>query len=103
MVGKSLSRIPGREITDYFSLKITRGGGGLGRFHHEQGRQLLKWNTFLDYRSCAEYLISNLRTTPALLCGSFGSAGGLIGGVLVNEFPRLFKAVVMRSDILLLS
>ena len=89
-------RTPGHFPLPVSSLNYGRGGGELGRVHHEDGRRMKKWNTFHDYRACAEYLIQNQFTTPDLLCGSFGSAGGLIGGVLVNQFPHLFRAVVMR-------
>jgi oligopeptidase B len=58
---------------------------------------MAKWNTFLDFKACATHLIELRLTTPSLLCGSFGSAGGLIGGVLINHFPELFRAIVMRS------
>lgn len=68
----------------------------MGRAHHEQGSQQLKWNTFHDFQSCAQYLINQQCTSSQFLCGSFGSAGGLIGGVLINHFPHLFKAIVMR-------
>jgi oligopeptidase B len=81
-------------------LSVCRGGGELGRRHHEQGKGSLKWNTFRDYEACAAHLIATRLTAPDLLCGSFGSAGGLIGGVLVNRFPELFRALIMRLVLL---
>lgn len=79
-----------------FLIHYVRGGNELGQKHYDQGRRLLKWNTFLDYKCCAEYLIQNNFTTPLKLCGSFRSAGGLIGGVMMNQFPHLFAAFIMR-------
>ena len=73
-----------------------RGGGEFGATWHEQGKKLKKCNTFTDYIAIAEYLIQQGYTVPALLCGLGSSAGGLIMGVVANEAPHLFAALIMR-------
>ena len=73
-----------------------RGGGEYGATWHEQGKGLKKRNTFTDYITIAEYLIKQGYTLPALLCGLGSSAGGLIMGVIANEAPHLFAALIMR-------
>jgi oligopeptidase B len=73
-----------------------RGGGEYGSHWHAAGKGMLKWNTFNDFAACAEHLISKRYTSPSLLCGMGTSAGGLIMGVMANEFPHLFAALIMR-------
>lgn len=73
-----------------------RGGGEYGSHWHTAGKGMLKWNTFNDFAACAEHLISRGYTSPSLLCGMGTSAGGLVMGVMANEFPHLFAALVMR-------
>lgn len=73
-----------------------RGGGEYGSHWHTAGKGMLKWNTFNDFAACAEHLISRGYTSPSLLCGMGSSAGGLVMGVMANEFPHLFAALVMR-------
>jgi oligopeptidase B len=73
-----------------------RGGGEFGSYWHTSGKGMLKWNTFNDFAACAEHLISRGYTDPSLLCGMGTSAGGLIMGVMANEFPHLFAALIMR-------
>jgi oligopeptidase B len=44
-----------------------RGGGERGIGWHEEGKLLNKPNSFLDFISCAEYLIAQGITHPNLL------------------------------------
>ena len=53
-----------------------------------------KATTFSDFIACAETLIARGLTTPGQLAIEGGSAGGLLMGVVVNQRPELFKAVV---------
>ncbi|MGJ5672168.1 MAG: S9 family peptidase [Nostochopsis sp.] len=71
-----------------------RGGSEMGRKWYEDGKFLHKKNTFTDFISCAEYLISQGWTTSNSLAISGGSAGGLLMGAVVNMRPDLFKVVV---------
>jgi protease II len=77
-----------------------RGGGELGLAWYHDGYRMKKWNTFLDFAACAEDLIRRGYTTERLMCGEFESAGGLIGGVMINEYPHLFAGIILRNPFL---
>ena len=73
-----------------------RGGGELGVSWHHQGKGGMKKNTFHDFIACVRYLLDNEVTIPSKLCAMGGSAGGLIMGVMLNEYPEYFAGVIMR-------
>jgi oligopeptidase B len=66
----------------------------MGRAWYEDGKLLKKKNTFTDFIACAEHLVAEGYTKPALLFARGGSAGGLLMGAVVNMRPDLFKGVV---------
>jgi oligopeptidase B len=61
----------------------------------KEGKMLKKKNTFLDYISCAEYLIKNKYTKPKQIIGMGGSAGGLLMGAVLNQASELFLAALL--------
>jgi oligopeptidase B len=71
-----------------------RGGQELGRPWYENGKLLKKRNTFNDFVDCGEFLVEGGYTSAAKMCASGGSAGGLLMGVVANERPDLFAAIV---------
>ena len=77
-----------------YAITHVRGGGEMGREWYEQGKFLNKKNTFTDFISCAEYLISEGYTSPDNLAITGGSAGGLLIGAVTNMRPDLFKVVI---------
>jgi oligopeptidase B len=77
-----------------FALAHIRGGGEMGKAWHDQGRMMVKMNTFTDFIACAEYLVAQRYTTPGRLAIQGGSAGGLLMGAVTNLRPDLFHAVV---------
>jgi oligopeptidase B len=77
-----------------FAIAHIRGGQEMGRAWYEDGKLLNKQNTFDDFISCSEYLISEKFTHSTQLVINGGSAGGLLMGAVVNKRPDLFKAVV---------
>ena len=77
-----------------FAIAHVRGGGEMGRFWYEDGKLLKKKNSFTDFISCAEELISRKYTSPEKLVISGGSAGGLLIGAVTNMHPELFHVVV---------
>jgi oligopeptidase B len=79
-----------------YAVAYVRGGGELGEDWREQGRMHRKWNTFHDFIDCAEFLVREQYTSPERLVIQGGSAGGLLMGVVVNERPELFGAVVAQ-------
>ena len=79
-----------------FAIAHIRGGQELGRSWYDNGKLLHKKNTFTDFISCAEHLISEGYTCADKLCAMGGSAGGMLMGAVMNMRPELFKAVVAQ-------
>ena len=78
-----------------FAIAHVRGGGDLGDIWHEEGKKKLKKNTFIDYISCANYLIEKKYTYKGGICFYGGSAGGLTGGAVANMAPELFFSMLL--------
>ena len=77
-----------------FAIAHIRGGEDLGRHWYEQGKMLNKRNTFTDFISCAEHLISEKYTSTDHLYAMGGSAGGLLVGAVINLRPELFNGAI---------
>jgi oligopeptidase B len=79
-----------------FAIAHIRGGSELGRAWYDNGKLLNKRNTFTDFISCAESLISQGYTSSDRLAILGGSAGGLLVEACMTIRPDLFKAVVAK-------
>jgi len=77
-----------------YAIAHVRGGAFLGRQWYDSGKQFNKKNTFSDFTTCAEYLISEGFTSPEKLVIRGGSAGGLLIGNVIQERPDLFHAAI---------
>ncbi len=77
-----------------YAMAQIRGGGELGREWYNNGRVMHKKNSFTDFISCAEHLISNGYTSKEKLAATGGSAGGLLIGAVSNMRPDLFGALI---------
>ena len=77
-----------------YAIAHVRGGQELGRNWYDDGRLLNKKNSFNDFIDCAEFFVSEKYTSPDRLCASGASAGGLLMGVIANEKPKLFAAII---------
>ncbi len=77
-----------------YAIAHVRGGQEMGRSWYDQGRLDHKTNSFSDYIACTEHLIRTRWTGPGLVVASGTSAGGMIAGVVANERPELYRAVV---------
>jgi oligopeptidase B len=77
-----------------YAIAHIRGSSTMGRQWYEDGKLLNKKNTFLDFISAAEFLVSEKYTSNGEIVISGGSAGGMLVGTAVNMRPELFKAVV---------
>src|ERR1043166_691268 len=73
-----------------------RGGGEMGEVWRDEGRMMLKRNTFTDFIACAEHLIAEKYTAADRIAIEGGSAGGLLMGAVVNMRPDLFRVVVAQ-------
>jgi oligopeptidase B len=90
----SSSRISLLDRGVIYAIAHIRGGGDLGKDWHDQGKMMVKKNTFTDFIAAAETLIDKKYTASDRLIITGGSAGGLLTGAVVNMRPDLFKAVV---------
>jgi oligopeptidase B len=77
-----------------YAIAHIRGGGEMGEVWRDQGRMMLKRNTFTDFIDCADYLVANRYTSPDRLAIAGGSAGGLLMGAVSNMRPDLFRVVI---------
>ncbi len=73
-----------------------RGGGEMGEVWHDQGKMMMKKNTFTDFIAAAEHLIAQKYTSSDRLVITGGSAGGLLMGAVLNMRPDLFKVAVVQ-------
>jgi oligopeptidase B len=73
-----------------YALAHIRGGGDLGEQWRDEGKMLMKKNTFTDFIACAEHLVRQKYTSPQHLAIQGGSAGGLLIGAVLNMRPDLF-------------
>lgn len=75
-----------------FAVCHVRGGGELGEAWHQGAHIVNKQNTVSDMIACAKWLSENGYTSPKLLAGTGGSAGGITIGGAINQAPQLFAA-----------
>lgn len=77
-----------------FAIAHIRGGQELGRPWYEQGRLQQKWNTYTDYLDVTEGLVDQGWCPADGVVAMGGSAGGKLMGVVANERPELYRAIV---------
>ena len=78
-----------------YAIAHIRGGGELGEPWHDQGKMMMKRNSFTDFIAAAEHLVAEKYTSSDRLIITGGSAGGLLMGAVLNMRPELFKAAVV--------
>jgi oligopeptidase B len=79
-----------------YAIAHIRGGGEMGEVWHDQGKMMMKRNTFTDFIAAAEHLVAEKYTSSDRLIITGGSAGGLLMGAVINMRPDLFKAAVVQ-------
>ena len=77
-----------------------RGGGDKGEAWYRAGFQSTKPNTWRDFNACAQYLVDNGYTSPAMLASLGGSAGGILVGNAMVERPDLYRVVFPEVGVL---
>jgi prolyl oligopeptidase len=73
-----------------YAVAHVRGGGEKGPSWHQAGMKSNKENSWKDLIACSEYLINNDYTHSKKLGLNVNSAGGITGGMAINERPELF-------------
>lgn len=71
-----------------------RGGKEKGYQWYKNGKMEQKTNTFKDFISSAEHLISKGYTQKGAILAHGGSAGGMLMGAVANMAPELFAAII---------
>jgi len=92
--GFSSSRLSLLDRGMAYAIAHIRGGDDLGRNWYLQGKLNERTNTFNDFVDVAKGLAAKGYTQEGMISASGGSAGGELMGVVVNNDPLLWKAVV---------
>lgn len=83
-----------------YVLANIRGGGEFGPSWHQAGLKGERQRIFDDFIAVGEDLISIGVTSPEHLGIMGGSNGGLLMGVMINQRPDLWNAVVVQVPLL---
>ena len=99
----SYSPVTGRlwlEQGGAYVLANIRGGGEFGPAWHQAGLKLNRQRVYDDFIAVGEDLISRKITRSEHLGIMGGSNGGLLMGVMLNQRPGLWNAVVVQVPLL---
>jgi prolyl oligopeptidase len=83
-----------------YALANIRGGGEYGPAWHEQGVRAGRHKVAEDFAAVAQDLVAEGVTTAAQLGAMGQSAGGLLIGVMLTQYPELFGALVCQNPLL---
>jgi len=73
-----------------------RGGAELGQDWYEDGRLLLKKNTFNDFIDVTDFLVRERYAARAKVFARGGSAGGLLMGAIANQAGAKYRGIGMQ-------
>lgn len=76
-----------------YAVAHVRGGGEMGRQWYEQGKELLKKNTFTDFIDCTQWIEDHGLADAQRTVANGGSAGGLLMGAITNMAPQLYHGI----------
>ena len=76
------------------AIPHVRGGSEKGEAWYRAGYKTTKPNTWKDFISCSEYLISKGYTSSGKLAGTGTSAGGILISRAITERPDLYAAAI---------
>ena len=83
-----------------YVLANIRGGGEFGPDWHQAGLKLERQRIYDDFIAVGEALVTTGLTSPDKLGIMGGSNGGLLMGVMLNQRPDLWNAVVIQVPLL---
>ncbi|MFN7056519.1 prolyl oligopeptidase family serine peptidase [Hyphomonas sp.] len=101
--GPSYSAVLGRNWLEQggaYALANIRGGGEFGPAWHQAGLKLNRQRIYDDFIAVGEDLVGRGVTSPPHLGIMGGSNGGLLMGVMLNQRPDLWNAVVVQVPLL---
>jgi oligopeptidase B len=76
-----------------YALAHVRGGQEMGRQWYENGKLLMKKNTFTDFIDVTEYLVAQGYAAKDKAFAEGGSAGGLLMGAIANMAPQDYRGI----------
>jgi prolyl oligopeptidase len=82
-----------------FAFANIRGGANSVKGWHEMGALLNKQKTFDDVYYAVRFLIDSGYADRTKIALEGGSNGGLVGAVVVNQHPELFKAALLSVGV----
>jgi oligopeptidase B len=77
-----------------FAIAHVRGGTEKGWRWYREGKLHNKPNTFRDFISVVDFLISRRWAAPTKVIAHGGSAGGMLMGAVANQRPDLFAGII---------
>ena len=83
-----------------YVLANIRGGGEFGPTWHQAGLKTNRQRVYDDFIAVGESVIESKLTSPQHLGIMGGSNGGLLMGVMLNQRPDLWNAVVVQVPLL---
>jgi prolyl oligopeptidase len=83
-----------------YALANIRGGGEYGPAWHEQAVRANRHKVAEDFAAVAQDLVVHGVTTAPQLGAMGTSAGGLLIGVMLTQYPELFGALVCQNPLL---
>jgi prolyl oligopeptidase len=83
-----------------YALANIRGGGEYGPVWHEPAVRAGRHKVAEDFAAVAQDLVAEGVTTAAQLGAMGASAGGLLIGVMLTQYPELFGALVCQNPLL---
>ncbi|MFN4024413.1 MAG: prolyl oligopeptidase family serine peptidase [Hyphomonas sp.] len=101
--GPSYSAVLGRNWLEQggaYALANIRGGGEFGPAWHQAGLKQNRQRIYDDFIAVGEDLVARGVTAPRHLGIMGGSNGGLLMGVMLNQRPDLWNAVVVQVPLL---
>lgn len=90
----SYSRVSLLDRGAVWVIAHVRGGGEMGRAWYENGKKLLKPNTFTDVVAVTRHVGARADIDSARMVLMGGSAGGLLVGAVLNLAPELYCGAV---------
>lgn len=82
-----------------FAQAHVRGGRDKGSNWYRKGNLENKLNTYTDVIDCGKALVEKGYTSAELMALDVASAGGVIGGYVINNHPELFSMVIMGAPV----
>jgi oligopeptidase B len=77
-----------------YAIAHIRGGDDLGYDWYTAGKTGKRWNTFHDFIDVGRHLVKEGYTAEKMISAEGGSAGGQVMGVITNDAPELWRAVI---------